>query len=74
MHNEKKQKLRVAFFTLYYRKLIDMMIDFISTFINPGNKSFVSGFMIYSPEVVVEAVFQYCKTYSSLLLDDYTTN
>ena len=52
----------------------DMVIDFIGTFLHPNNKDFMSNFMEYASDVVVETIMQFCKTYSGLMLKELNLN
>lgn len=48
----------------------DMMLDFLMIFLHPENRSYMVNYLEYNSEVVVSTVFNYCQTYSRLLLDD----
>lgn len=52
----------------------DLMIDFIGTFLHPDNQKPMESYMEYASDVVVDAVFHYCKAFSGFIIEEITSS
>lgn len=48
----------------------DMAVDFIGTFLHPNNREFMTNFMEYASDVIVDIVMQFCRNYSRLMIEE----
>lgn len=53
-----------------HTKLVNqILVEFIGTFLHPDNRDFMTNYLEYSSEVVIDIVMQYCQTYSNHILE-----
>jgi len=55
----------------FHSKLvIDLLVEFIGTFLQQDNRDFMVNFLGYSSKVVIDTVMHYCQSYSNLIFEE----
>lgn len=65
-----EQVVHAEWFFVHTKLVNNLLVEFIGTFLHLDNRDFMANYLEYSSKVVIDAITQFCETYSNLIIEE----